>query len=87
MDWVNRAIEQAKQLQQLATDAMQRSQEQAMPLIADAVVKARELQQNVEERLNDAEPHVREAAGHAKSAADAALEALNAAMRRGTKKP
>lgn len=47
MDLLTRAIEQAKQLQQLATDAVQAGAEQAKPLVADAVAKAQDLQKTL----------------------------------------
>ena len=50
MDFFNRAMEQAKQLQQIATDAMQKGAEQAQPLVADAVAKAQELQKTLVEQ-------------------------------------
>ena len=50
MDFWNKAMEQAKQVQQIATDAMQKSMEQAQPLIADAVKKATELQKTLIEQ-------------------------------------
>jgi hypothetical protein len=58
MDFFNKAMEQAKQLQQLATDAMQKSVEQAQPLVKDAVTKAQELQRT----LVDQTPQVTAAA-------------------------
>ncbi len=66
MDFLNRAIEQAKQLQQIAADALAKGQEQAKPLIAEAVTKAHDLQQTIVEQA----PH----------ATAAAQEGLNAAM-------
>ncbi len=50
MDFFNRAMEQAKQLQQIATEAMQKSAEQAQPYVADAVAKAQELQKTLIEQ-------------------------------------
>jgi len=58
MDFFNKAMEQAKQLQQLATDALQKSVEQAQPLVKDAVAKAQELQRT----LVDQTPQVTAAA-------------------------
>jgi hypothetical protein len=66
MEFLNRAIEQAKQLQQIAADALAKGQEQAKPLIAEAVTKAHDLQQTIAEQA----PH----------ATAAAQEGLNAAM-------
>ncbi|HTW85243.1 MAG TPA: hypothetical protein VMD91_14330 [Candidatus Sulfotelmatobacter sp.] len=67
MDFLNRAIDQAKQLQQLAADALQKTADQAQPLVADAVTRAQELQQT----LVDQAPHVQAAA---KQQYDAAVE-------------
>ena len=47
MDFFNKAIEQAKQLQQIALDAAQKSYEQAQPLVRDGVAKAQELQKTI----------------------------------------
>jgi uncharacterized protein (DUF885 family) len=58
MDFLNRAIEQAKQLQQIAADALAKGQEQAKPLIEDAVAKAQELQKTIVEQA----PHATAAA-------------------------
>jgi ABC-type transporter Mla subunit MlaD len=66
MDFLNRAIEQAKQLQQIAAEALAKGQEQAKPLVGDAVAKAQELQRTIVEQA----PH----------ATAAAQEQLNAAM-------
>jgi ABC-type transporter Mla subunit MlaD len=54
MDFLNKAIEQAKQLQQIAADALQQGQEQAKPLIADAVAKAHDLQKTIAEQAPQA---------------------------------
>ena len=58
MDYWNRAIDQAKQLQQLAAEAMQKSAEQAQPLVADAVQRAQDLHKTLVEQA----PHVQAAA-------------------------
>ncbi len=50
MDFFNKAIEQAKQLQQLAADALQKGVEQAQPLVKDAVAKAQDLQKTLVEQ-------------------------------------
>ena len=50
MDFFNKAIEQAKQLQQLAADALQKGVEQAPPLVKDAVSKAQDLQKTLIEQ-------------------------------------
>ena len=54
MDFLNRAMEQAKVLQQMTAEAMQKGVEQATPLVKDAVTKAQELQKT----LVDQAPHV-----------------------------
>jgi uncharacterized protein (DUF885 family) len=58
MDFFNKAIEQAKHLQQLAADALQKGVEQAQPLVKDAVAKAQDLQKTLIEQA----PHVSAAA-------------------------
>jgi hypothetical protein len=50
MDFFNKAIEQAKQLQQLAADALQKGVEQAHPIVRDAVSKAQDLQKTLIEQ-------------------------------------
>ena len=50
MDFFNKAIEQAKHMQQLAADAMQKGYEQAQPLVKDAVAKAQDLQKTLIEQ-------------------------------------
>src|ERR1700681_1125063 len=50
MDFFNKAIEQAKQLQQLAADALQKGVDQAHPIVKDAVAKAQDLQKTLIEQ-------------------------------------
>ena len=50
MDFFNKAIEQAKQLQQLASDALQKGVDSAHPLVKDAVAKAQDLQKTLIEQ-------------------------------------
>ena len=50
MDFFNKAIEQAKHMQQLAADALQKGYEQAQPLVKDAVSKAQDLQKTLIEQ-------------------------------------
>jgi uncharacterized protein CbrC (UPF0167 family) len=50
MDFFNKAIEQAKQLQQLAADAFQKGVDSAHPLVKDAVAKAQDLQKTLIEQ-------------------------------------
>jgi molybdopterin biosynthesis enzyme len=47
MDFLNRAMEQAKALQQMTAEAMQKSVEQATPMVKEAVTKAQELQKTL----------------------------------------
>ncbi|HEY0383669.1 MAG TPA: hypothetical protein VGC72_15870 [Candidatus Elarobacter sp.] len=58
MDFFNKALEQAKHMQQLAAEALQKGVEQAQPLVKDAVAKAQELQKTLIEQA----PHVTAAA-------------------------
>jgi hypothetical protein len=50
MDFFNKAIEQAKQLQQIAVDAAQKGYEQAQPLVREGLAKAQELQKTIIEQ-------------------------------------
>lgn len=50
MDFLNKALDQAKQLQQIAADATQKGYEQAKPLIEQGVTKAQELQKTIVEQ-------------------------------------
>ena len=50
MDFFNKAIEQAKQLQAIALEAAQKSYEQAQPLVREGVAKAQELQKSLIEQ-------------------------------------
>ena len=61
----NRAMEQAKQLQQIAADAMQKGYEQATPLVQQGVAKAQELQKTLIEQT----PHLSAAAQQQANAA------------------
>ena len=67
MDFLNRAMEQAKALQQMTAEAMQKGVEQATPMVKEAVTKAQELQKT----LIDQAPNV----------AAAAQEQYNAALK------
>jgi hypothetical protein len=71
MDFFNKAMEQAKQLQQIAADATQKGIEQATPLIQQGVAKAQELQKTIVEQT----PYLTAAA---KEQADAALQHTSA---------
>lgn len=48
-DFVNKALESAKALQQTVADAVSKGAEQAKPLVADAVTKAQDLQRSIRE--------------------------------------
>jgi hypothetical protein len=61
----NRAMEQAKQLQQIAAEAMQKGYEQATPLVHQGVAKAQELQKTLIEQT----PHLTAAAQEQANAA------------------
>lgn len=50
MDFLNRVIEQSKQMQQKVAEAMSQGAEAAKPLVADAVSKAQELQKTIVEQ-------------------------------------
>ena len=64
-DFVNKALESAKSLQQSVADAVSKGAEQAKPIVADAVAKAQDLQQQIVEQA----PHVGAAAqGHLQTA-------------------
>jgi ABC-type transporter Mla subunit MlaD len=58
MDFFNRTIEQAKQLQQTAAEATAKTVEQAQPFVREAVAKAQDLQKTFVEQA----PHVTAAA-------------------------
>ena len=67
MDFWNKAIDQAKQLQTLAAEALQKTSDQAQPLVADAVQHAQDLHKSLLEQA----PHVQAAAQeHYQSAVD-----------------
>jgi hypothetical protein len=65
MDFFNKAIEQAKQLQQIAFEAAQKGVEQATPLVQQGVARAHELQKTLIEQT----PHVTAAAQEQANAA------------------
>ena len=50
MSFFEKAIQQAKQLQEMAAEAMQKGVEQAQPLVKDAVSKAQDLQKTLIEQ-------------------------------------
>ncbi len=57
-DFVNKALESAKALQQTVTEAIAKGTDQAKPLVADAVSRAQDLQKTLLEQA----PQVAEAA-------------------------
>src|ERR1700738_2498081 len=65
MDFFNKAIEQAKQLQQIAYEAAQKGVEQATPLVQQGVAQAQQLQKTILEQT----PHVTAAAQEQANAA------------------
>jgi hypothetical protein len=67
MDFLNKALEQAKQLQQLTAEAMKKSYDQAQPLVEQGVKQAQDLQKSLIEQA----PNVSAAA---KDQYDAALQ-------------
>ena len=50
MDFLNKALEQAKQLQQITAEAMKKSYDQAQPLVAQSVKQAQDLQRTLIEQ-------------------------------------
>ena len=67
-DFVNKALESAKSLQQTVADAVTKGSEQAKPLVADAVAKAQDLQKTIVEQAphysEAAQAHMQTAQGH-----------------------
>jgi hypothetical protein len=67
-DFVNRALESARSLQQSVAEAATKGAEQAKPLVADAVAKAQELQKTLLEQAPQygeaAQGHLQNAKGH-----------------------
>jgi hypothetical protein len=67
-DFVSKALESAKALQQTVADAVTKGAEQAKPLVADAVAKAQELQKTIVEQApgygDAAQAHLQTAQGH-----------------------
>jgi hypothetical protein len=74
MDFFNKAIEQAKQLQQIAVDAAQKGYEQAQPLVRDGVAKAQELQRTLIEQTPNLTAAAQEQANAALAHASAFIE-------------
>lgn len=67
MDFLNRVLDQTKQIQAKVGEAMAQGTEAAKPLIADAVAKAQDVQRAIAEQA----PHV---GGAARAQLDAAMK-------------
>lgn len=67
-DFVNKALDQAKQLQQTVAEAVDKTAQQAQPLIADAVTRAQDLQKSIAEQApqvsSAAQAQLQAASGH-----------------------
>ena len=67
-DFVNKALESARALQQSVADAATKGAEQAKPLVADAVARAQDLQKTLIEQApqygDAAQAHLQTAKGH-----------------------
>jgi F0F1-type ATP synthase membrane subunit b/b' len=67
-DFVNKALENARVLQQTVADAATKGAEQAKPLVADAMAKAQELQKTIVDQAPQygaaAQTHLQTATGH-----------------------
>jgi hypothetical protein len=67
-DFVNKALESARSLQQTVADAATKGAEQAKPLVADAVAKAQDLHKTIVEQAPQygeaAQAHLQTAKGH-----------------------
>ncbi len=67
-DFVNKALESARQLQQTVADAATKGAEQAKPLVADAMARAQDLHKNIVEQApqygETAQAHLQTAKGH-----------------------
>ena len=67
-DFVNKALENARLMQQTVADAVTKGAEQAKPLVADAVARAQDLQKTIVEQAPQyseaAQAHFQTAQGH-----------------------
>ena len=82
-DFVNRALENAKLLQQTVADAVAKGSEQAKPLVADAVARAQDLQKTLIEQAPQygeaAQAQLRTAQEHLRQAIHLAAKAVTEA--------
>lgn len=80
LDFLNKALESAKALQQTVTEAVAKSSEQAQPLIADAVARAQQLQQSLIDQApglsQTAQQQLEAAHGHLSTFISAGSDAL-----------
>jgi hypothetical protein len=67
-DFVNKALDSARQLQQTVADAATKGAEQAKPMVADAMARAQDLHKNLVEQAPQygeaAQAHLQTAKGH-----------------------
>jgi len=67
-DFVNKALENARLMQQTVADAVSKGAEQAKPLVADAVARAQDLQKTIVDQAPQyseaAQAHLQTAQGH-----------------------
>jgi hypothetical protein len=67
-DFVNKALENARLMQQTVADAVTKGAEQAKPLVADAVSRAQDLQKTIVDQAPQyseaAQAHLQTAQGH-----------------------
>jgi hypothetical protein len=67
-DFVNKALENARLMQQTVADAVTKGAEQAKPLVADAVARAQDLQKTIVDQAPQyseaAQAHLQTAQGH-----------------------
>jgi hypothetical protein len=79
-DFVNRALESAKALQQSVAEAVTKGAEQAKPIVADAVAKAQDLQKQIVDQAplvgEQAQASLQAAQGHLTTFISAAGEVL-----------
>jgi hypothetical protein len=84
VDFFNRAIEQAKQLQQIALDAAQKGYEQAQPLVQEGVARAQELQKTLVEQTPNLTAAAQEQANAALAHAGAFIATGKTVLEAGT---
>ena len=80
-DFVNKALDSAKSLQQSVADAVTKKAEQAKPIVADALSKAQELQKQIVEQAPHvgaaAQDHLQTAQGHLSTFISTAQDVLS----------